>query len=180
MRILRENCSGLVIDIQEKLYPVMEGKEALLANCIKFLEGLGLLGIPTVFTQQYTRGLGPTIREIRSLYPSFTYVEKGSFSCLDEPVYADYLQLSGKSTILITGIESHVCVLQTAVDLQEKGWHPVVISDCISSRNPAEKQIAMGRFHQEGIRVSTVESVLFELTRSAAAAEFKAISKLIK
>jgi nicotinamidase-related amidase len=180
MRIKRENCTGLVIDIQEKLFPVMAEKENLLSSCVKLLEGLGLLGIPTVFTQQYSRGLGQTIKEISALYPSFTYVEKSTFSCLDEPVYADYLQCSGKTNIVIAGIESHVCVLQTAVDLREKGYNPLVIADCISSRNLAEKQIALNRFMQEGIRVSTVESILFELTRSAATTEFKSISKIIK
>jgi nicotinamidase-related amidase len=180
MRIKREKCTGLVIDIQDKLYPVIVEKETLLANCVKLLKGLSLLGIPTVFTQQYTKGLGATVHEISSLYPSFTYIEKSTFSCMDEPVYADYLLRSGKTNVLLTGIESHVCVLQTAVDLQEKGYHPVVISDCIGSRNEEEKLSAMNRFIQEGICISTVESILFELTRTAAATEFKAISKLIK
>ena len=180
MRIKRENCTGLVIDIQEKLFPVIAEKESLLTNCIKLLEGLSLLEIPTIFTQQYSKGLGSTIGEIRARYPAFTYVEKSTFSCLDEPVYADYLRRSGKVNVLIIGIESHVCVLQTAVDLQEKGYRPVVIADCIGSRQIAEKQIALNRFIQEGICVSTMESILFELMRTAAAAEFKAISKLIK
>jgi nicotinamidase-related amidase len=180
MRIKRENCTGLVIDIQEKLYPIMAEKDILLANCIKLLEGLSFLGIPTVFTQQYSKGLGGTIPEISSLYQSFTHIEKNTFSCMDEPAYIDYLGNSGKSNIIVCGIESHVCVLQTAIDLQEKGYHPIIISDCISSRNLPEKQIALNRFNQEGICISTVESILFELTRSASAIEFKAISKLIK
>ncbi len=180
MRIKRENCTGLVIDIQEKLYPIMAEKEALQTNCIKLLEGLSLLGIPTVFTQQYSKGLGETIQAISILYQSFIHIEKITFSCMDEPEYANYLEHSGKSNVLICGIESHVCVLQTALDLQEKGYHPVVISDCISSRNLTEKQIAMNRLNQEGIRISTVESILFELTRSAAATEFRAISKIVK
>jgi hypothetical protein len=180
MRIKRENCSGLVIDIQEKLYPVMAESDSLKTNCIKFLEGLSLLGIPTVFTQQYSKGLGDTISEISSLYQSFSHIEKNSFSCMDEPAYTNYLEHSGKTNVLVCGIESHVCVLQTAIDLQEKGYHPVIISDCISSRSLAEKEIAINRFRQEGILVSTVESILFELTRTAAAVEFKAISKIIK
>jgi nicotinamidase-related amidase len=99
---------------------------------------------------------------------------------MDEPAYTEYLHRSGKSNVLICGIESHVCVLQTAIDLQEKGFHPVVVSNCISSRDPSEIQIALNRFNQEGILISSVESLLFELTRSASAAEFKAISKIIK
>lgn len=180
MRIKRENCTALVIDIQDKLFPVVSENEALLANCLKLLEGLSTLGIPTVFTQQYTKGLGATIPEISSLYQSFSHIEKSTFSCMDEPAYTNYLDRSGKSIVLICGIESHVCVLQTAIDLEEKGYHPVVVSDCISSRNLEEKKVALNRFNQEGIRISTVESILFELTRSAAAIEFKAISKIIR
>ncbi len=180
MRILKENCTALVIDIQEKLFPVIAEKENLLANCLKLIEGLQVLGIPAAFTQQYSKGLGDTLSEIKSCVNTFNFIEKNTFSCLDEPVYEEYLKKSGKTVVLICGIESHVCVLQTAVDLHEKGYQPVVISDCISSRNLVEKKIAMKRFSLEGIRISTVESILFELTRSAADLNFKSISKLIK
>jgi len=180
MRIERENCIGLIIDIQERLFPVMEGKESLLVNCIRLIEGLRILGIPMSVTQQYTKGLGGTVNEISSLFTAFSPIEKNTFSCLDEPVFAFHLGNSGKTNVLICGIESHVCVLQTAVDLKESGYHPIVIADCISSRNPEEKQIALNRFLLEGIRISTVESILFELTRSSGTEEFKAISKLIK
>lgn len=180
MRIERENCTGLIIDIQEKLFPVMAEKEALVAKCRVLIEGLLVLNIPVVVTQQYTKGLGSTIAEISSLFDPFNFIEKGSFSCLDEPAYLSALEQSGKRNVLICGIESHVCVLQTAIDLMENGYHPIVISDCISSRDPNEKQIALQRFALEGIRVSTVESILFELTRYSTAAEFRAISKLVK
>ena len=180
MRIKREDCTGLIIDIQEKLYPVVAEKEAFLTNCKKLIEGLQVLGVPLVVTQQYSKGLGATLSEISSLLEPFNSIEKSSFSCLDEPTYVDYLEKSGKTNVLICGIESHVCVLQTAVDLREKGYQPIVISDCISSRQLSEKQVALKRFDLEGIRVSTVESILFELTRSASSTEFKAISKLVK
>jgi len=180
MRIKRENCTALIIDIQEKLFPVIAENEALLTRCKILLEGLRILDIPTIFTQQYTKGLGPTLHEITSLYPDFRCIEKSSFSCLDDPGYESVLEESGRNTIIIAGIESHVCVLQTAVDLQERGYFPVVISDCVSSRDLTEKQFALNRFTAEGIRVSTTESVLFELTRYSDAAEFKSISKIIK
>lgn len=180
MRIKKENCSGLVIDIQERLYPVMAEKELLATRCKILIEGMQILGVPTIVTQQYTRGLGETIDELSSIVPSFSYLEKTSFSCLDEPSYASWLRQSGKNTVLVCGIESHVCVLQTVIDLRENGYCPVVISDCISSRSLSEKQTALNRFNMEGILVSTSESILFELTRFSNAAEFKAISKLIK
>lgn len=180
MRILREECTGLIVDIQERLYPAISGKEELLSKCIRMIEGLKILNIPTLFTQQYTRGLGPTLPAISTLVSPFTCIEKRSFSCLDEPAFAELLETTGRKNVLILGIEAHVCILQTAVDLQERGYCPVVISDCISSRSSEEKATAINRFLQEGIRVSTTESILFELTRSSDAAEFKAISMLIK
>ena len=180
MRILRENCTGLVIDIQEKLLPVMADKENLVSNCRKLIEGLQLLEVPIVVTQQYTKGLGPTIGEITSLFNPFSYHEKSSFSCMDESSFATYLQRSEKINVVICGIESHGCVLQTALDLKEQGYQPVVVADCVGSRNSEEKQIVLQRFALEGIRVSTAESLLFELTRSSQAPEFRAISKLVK
>ena len=180
MRIKRENCIGLVIDIQEKLFPVMAEKETLLENCKKLVEGLLILGIPIGFTQQYSKGLGETLQEISSLIHPFSYIEKKSFSCLEEPLFAAYLEKSAKTNVLIGGIESHVCVLQTAIDLKENGYEPIVLADCVSSRHLFEKQIALQRFNLEGIRISTVESILFELTRTAYTPEFKSISKLVK
>lgn len=180
MRITRDNCTGLIIDIQEKLLPVISNKDNLLANCVKLTTGLQILNIPIAVTQQYSKGLGATASEISSLFQPFKFFEKNSFSCLDEPLYAEYLTNSGRTNVLICGIESHVCVLQTAIDLQEKGYHPIVISDCISSRQLSEIQVVLQRFALEGILVSTVESILFELTRFATAPEFKSISKLVK
>lgn len=180
MRIEREKSIGLIIDIQDRLFPVMDGKENLLANCTRLIEGLQILGVPLTVTQQYTKGLGSTVTEISSLFLNFFPIEKNTFSCMDEPVFAVHLSNSGKTNVIICGIESHVCVLQTAVDLRENGYHPIVIADCISSRNPEEKLITLNRFFLEGIRVSSAESILFELTRTAGTAEFKAISKLIK
>ena len=180
MRIKRENVTGLIIDIQEKLFPVMAEKEAMVSKCRILIEGLRLLDIPVAVTQQYTKGLGPTVGEISSLFDPFTFIEKSSFSCLDEPAYLSALEQSGKRNVLICGIESHVCVLQTAIDLMENGFRPVVISDCITSRDLKEKQIALQRLALEGIGVSTAESILFELTRYSTATEFRAISKLVK
>jgi len=180
MRILRENCTGLIIDIQERLLPVIAEHTILLANCKRLTEGLKILNIPIVVTQQYTKGLGQTVNEISSILEPFQFIEKSTFSCLDEPEYEKLLQNSGKKVVLIGGIESHVCVLQTAIDLKENGYIPVVISDCISSRQLAEKLTALNRFQHEGILVSTVESILFELTRSSSASEFRAISMLVK
>jgi nicotinamidase-related amidase len=179
MRISKEHTIGLVIDIQERLVPVMEEKELLLENCQKLISGMQILGLPILVTQQYTKGLGETVEEIKSIIPDFQYIEKKDFSCFDEPVFAEKIALSGAKNVIICGIESHVCVLQTAIDLKEAGYNPIVVFDCISSRSFDNVDLAAERFRYEGIMMTSMESILFELTRSAGNVNFKAISKLI-
>jgi nicotinamidase-related amidase len=180
MRILRENSVGLVIDIQERLVPAMEESEVFVENSKKLIQGLQILGLPLLVTQQYTKGLGETIEEMKALIPDFQYIEKKDFSCFDEPVFAEKLAGSEKKTVIICGIESHVCVLQTAIDLKAAGYIPVVVLDCVSSRSFDNVDLAAERFRYEGIMMTSYESVLFELTRSAGAPGFKEISKLVK
>ncbi|MGV8136262.1 MAG: isochorismatase family protein [Mangrovibacterium sp.] len=180
MRITRENTIGLVIDIQEKLVPVMEEQEDLLRNCKILIEGLQELGIPVVVTQQYTKGLGTTVEPIRSVIKDFNPIEKREFSCCDAEAVSDRLSRIKAQKVIICGIESHVCVLQTAVDLKEAGYIPVVVMDCVSSRSWNSVDLAAERFRHEGIMMTSCESILFELTRSSAAPEFKSISNLVK
>ena len=180
MRIFRENTSALFIDFQEKLFPVMNEKESVLKNSSILLEGLKILNIPIAFTQQYTKGLGETIKSLSSMVPGFSPIEKTDFSCFGAENYVNFLQQHKSKRIIICGIEAHVCVLQTAVDLKEAGYFPIVITDCISSRTLISKSGAIERFRHENIMTSTSESLLFELTRSAKAEEFRAISKLVK
>ncbi len=180
MRILKQNTIGLVIDIQERLVPVMEESEQFVENCSKLIQGLQILGLPLLVTQQYTKGLGETIEEIKSVIKDFHFIEKKDFSCFDEPIVAEKLALLGIQNVIICGIESHVCVLQTAIDLKEAGYTPVVVMNCVSSRSFDNIDLAMERFRHEGIMMTSFETILFELTRSAGAPEFKEISKLVK
>ena len=180
MRIIKEKTAGLVIDIQERLFPVMWEKETLLKNCNTLIAGLEELSVPTIVTQQYTQGLGDTLPEIQSLISDFNFIEKRNFSCCDELLVIDKLKETGAENVIICGIESHVCVLQTAVDLKEGGLTPIVVMDCVSSRTKENIEWAKERFRHEGIMMVSYESVLFELTRTSSAPEFKAISKLVK
>lgn len=180
MRITKENTIGLIIDIQERLVPAMFEKETLIKNCSILIEGLTALSIPMLVTQQYTKGLGETADEIKAVIPDFSFIEKRDFSCCDEPAVMEELKSLSAKNIIICGIESHVCVLQTAVDLKAAGYNPVVVTDCVSSRVAQSIEIAKERFRYEGILMTSYESLLFELTRSSAAPEFKAISKLVK
>lgn len=180
MRVNKNQSLAIVIDIQERLAPVMDQKDELIKNCRILIEGLEELKVPILVTQQYTKGLGETLTEISSAFTDFSPIEKTSFSCYDEPAFVEALEETDAPNVIICGIEAHVCVLQTAVDLKEAGYRPIVVVDCISSRNNSNKQIALDRFRHEGIMLTTYESILFELTKGARSPEFKAISKLVK
>lgn len=180
MRITKDNTTALIIDIQERLFPAMWEKDTFLKNTLTLVKGFTELQLPLLVTQQYSKGLGETVHEVKSVVPDFEFIEKRSFSCCDEPVFMEKLIKTESKNVIICGIESHVCVMQTAVDLKDAGYFPVVVVDCVSSRSAENIEIAKERFRLEGILMTSSESILFELTRSSAAPEFKAISNLVK
>ena len=180
MRVQKENTAGLVIDIQERLYPHIHEHETIARNTGILVEGLKVLGVPVLVTQQYTRGLGPTIPGLLDLIKDFPLIEKTAFSCCDEPEFIRALAETHKQFILIAGIESHVCVLQTVIDLVERGYMPVLLEDCVSSRKANDKRTSVRRMHKEGAIVTGYESIIFELCRYSGTDEFKSISKLVK
>jgi len=180
MRVIVESSIGLIVDIQERLYPHIAEKEALLDRTRLLIRGLDVLGLPVLFTQQYTKGLGPTIPAIQQLFSNFSSLEKRSFSCVDDAAIAGYLQAAGRKFVLIAGIETHVCILQTVLDLMAAGYQPVVVTDCVSSRSLADKDLALRRMAQEGAILSSCESLLFELLRTSESPKFKEISALVK
>ncbi len=180
MRILRDNTTALIIDIQERLLPHIHDHDAVAANAEVLIRGLQLLHVPVHVTQQYSKGLGHTIAAIEKLFDPFNHIEKTAFSCCDEPKFLMAMEGTGRSCVLIAGIEAHVCVLQTVIDLKERGYKPVVIEDCVSSRKSSDKATAIDRMKQEGAVISSCESILFELCRYSGTEEFKAISALVK
>jgi nicotinamidase-related amidase len=180
MRILSENTQGLIIDYQERLLPHMHEKQQLIKSSIILIEGLKALEITIIVTEQYRKGLGSTVPELRKLLRLFNPFEKISFSCCDDHDINKALTESGRKFVVICGIESHVCVLQTAIDLVKNDLIPVVVADCISSRKLHDKQIAIERMRQEGVIITSYESILFELCRFAGTDQFRAISKLVK
>ena len=180
MRIKLSECTGLVIDIQERLFPVMHQRDELLHRVQILLEGLKILNIPMLVTEQYPKGLGVTLAPLTKALDQPDIIEKLSFSCCGEPDFILALENLGKSHVIICGIEAHVCVLQTVLDLVEKGYKPVVLADCISSRNPDDQAVAIERMHSEGAVITTSESLLFELTVEAGTQQFKSISRLVK
>ena len=180
MRIKRENTVALVIDFQERLYPFIHENEKLTKNVVRLINGLNALGIKMIVTEQYSKGLGHTIADIQAALGNYAHIEKGSFSCCGSDEVCDNLKSSGKKNVIVIGIESHVCVLQTTVDLIAMGYQPVLIEDCVSSRCINDKAIATERMRQEGAIISTYESILFELCEVSGNDMFKAISKIVK
>ncbi|HER09089.1 MAG TPA: hydrolase [Bacteroides sp.] len=180
MRIEKEESAGLVIDIQERLFPHMDQHALLLENMLVLLKGLAALEVPVLLTEQYPKGLGPTLEEIRQSPGIPVPIIKGAFSCCDEPAFRMTLEQTARRKVIICGIEAHVCVLQTVIDLLEYGYVPVVVADCISSRKAGDKELALERMRTEGAVVTSMESILFELARVSGTEEFKTISRLVK
>lgn len=180
MRFNVDDTLLLVIDIQEKLVPVMKEKELLINNTRILIKGLEILQVPNIVTQQYTKGLGMTIKEISDVIDNFNYFEKLTFSSYSEKCIRNAVKDYGKKCIIVCGIEAHICVLQTVLDLLEDGYQVIVVEDCISSRKEHDKVVALNRMRDTGAIITTYESILFELTYVAGTTTFKSISKLIK
>jgi nicotinamidase-related amidase len=180
VKITSEHSIGLVIDFQEKLVPHMYESQQIITSTGILLQGLKILEIPVIATQQYTKGLGSTVKSLSQYLSGIPIIEKLSFSCCGETDFMNELRKHRKKFVIIAGIETHVCVLQTATDLIESGYKPVIIKDCVSSRKPEDKETAISRIKDAGAIISSCESILFELCQIAGTDKFKAISKLVK
>lgn len=178
IRLHRDQTTLLVIDVQERLLPVIDGHEELEVRIQTAIEGATTLGVPLVATEQYPKGLGPTVPSLAGLLAS--PVEKLSFSCCGVEGVDRALAEAGAQTVLVAGIETHVCVLQTALDLIERGLTPVLLADCTGSRHRRDHEVALERLRSDGAIITTVESALFELVGAAGSDEFKRISRLVK
>ena len=182
MLISKTDSSLLIIDVQERLAPAMCDARRVIDGCSGLLKGAGILGVPTIITEQYPKGLGHSIFDIRDAAPqTAVYFEKTNFSAAREDGFTEQLKHSGRKQIVIAGIEEHICVFQTAVDLKEAGFDVFVVTDASGCRFAQNEQIAAVRLQQEGIYLVSTEMVLFEWLGKAGSPEFKEIqNKLIK
>lgn len=172
----------VVIDVQQRLAAAMpqETKDQVIKQIGVLLQASEALAVPTVVTEQYPKGLGPTEPALtQATSEKLNTIEKTCFSCLHCRTFADQVDGSNKKQIILTGMEAHICVLQTALDLQHSGYQVFVVEDAVCSRTQANKDNAMHRLRQEGVIVTNTESVLFEWLRDAQHPEFKTLSKLI-
>lgn len=179
MRIIREKTAAVCVDYQERILPVMTDPETLLQNTVKLLKGLRVLGVPVYLTQQYTKGLGDTVAPIREAAGTSEHLEKLTFSAYPQ-LREKLLPPEQQPYVLLCGIESHICVLQTAMDLKAHGYQPYLVADCLSSRKPADHR---WRWSGPNRRVSSsppARPPSSQLLAAAGTPDSKAIQKLIK
>jgi nicotinamidase-related amidase len=176
-----ENTVLVIIDAQEKLFRVMYEKEVLSSNIQKLIKGIQAMGVPVILTEQNPAGLGATIPEISNILSSEVHpVPKFNFSAWGEENFRRKLEELQRKQVLLTGIENHICVYQTAIDLLGSGYEVQVVSDCVSSRTPENRDLGLKRMNMEGVRLTSTEMILFELLKSAKDEKFKTISSIVK
>lgn len=180
MRALLEETQCMIIDMQEKLLPAMFSGDECEERVGVLARGLRVLEIPLLITQQYTKGLGNSVPSVFEAAGTDEFFDKRTFSCVHDDAILGALEERQRTNVLVCGVEAHVCVLQTCIDLKSRGFQPILLVDAISSRKKRDMDAAIERAIQEGVLTSTVESILFELTADSRHPKFKEISALVK
>lgn len=178
---LREDQAMLaVIDIQEKLAGVMKFREAVVRNTLHLVELARLLRVPVILTEQYPRGLGRTVEELRRELPECRPLEKLTFSCCDDTSFMTEVNGHARRTVILSGMETHICVLQTCLGLLDRGFSVHVVSDAVCSRTKDNWKTGLEFMRDAGAVITSAETVLFQMLRIAGTGEFKTISKRIR
>lgn len=175
----KENSALLVIDIQERILPAMMNTDQILENALKLIRGFKVMNLPVYYTEQYPKGLGHTAKILQDELTGDA-VQKMSFSCFGASDLFKALIQKRLTQIVVCGVESHVCVQQSAMDLTANGFQVYLAADAASSRRGIDYNTAMDRMRMNGIQVTTTESILFELLNICGTDEFKAVSKIVK
>jgi len=177
-----EHCALLVIDIQEKLLPPIFHREQLLKNSQLLIRLAGVLKVPVLMSTQYTKRLGPTVPEISSLLPEIQPIDKQMFSCFGSEVFCSTLKrlAGGRDTVLLCGMETHICVMQTALAALREGYIVHVASDAVSSRTDSNWRIGLERMRAAGVVLSSTEMMIYEMLCSADTAAFKELLPYLK
>ncbi len=180
--LVADQCALIVIDIQEKLLPPIFQKEHLVRNSQLLIRLAGILKIPTLMTTQYAKGLGATVPEIASLLPETDPIDKQMFSCFGSDVFCSLLKRmpGNRNTVILCGMESHICVTQTALSALREGYIVHVASDAVSSRTEWNWKIGLERMRTAGAIISSTEMAMYELLRSSGAPAFKELLPYLK
>jgi len=178
--LTKSGCVLVVVDIQEKLLPAIHEFQKVLDRSVRIVKGAQILGVPTIFTQQYSKGLGETHADLRRLVPEFAFVEKTQFNAFCVPEFDEKIGALKTETLIFIGTEAHICVCQTALEALHRGYDVHVLADAVGSRTTANKEIGLARIRQAGGIISATELALYEWVGSADSEEFKAILPLVK
>ena len=170
----------VVIDIQEKMAPSIHGIDGVIRNAGLLMDCAAALGLPVLITEQYPAGLGPTIPAIAEKARNAPRIEKTTFSCCRTKAFMQALEALGRREIILAGIETHVCVFQTASDLIGHSYRVQVVSDAVSSRTESNRAIGLERMRRAGVDVTSFESAVFELLETSKRPKFKQILGLVK
>lgn len=184
-RITRGTSALLVVDIQEKLLPAIHERERVLENAVRLVRGAQALGVPIWITEQYRKGIGPTVPEVAQAAGcngagGIVPIDKITFSACGAPGLLDQLRARGVRDVVLCGVEAHVCVCQSALDLAAAGYRPVLVADAVSSRTPENHRWGVERMRQAGAVLASTEMILFEWLERAGTPEFKQILELVK
>ena len=180
LRLTRTKAGLVVVDVQERLLPAIFEQQRVVQNTVRLIQGGTVLQVPIFATEQYRKGLGPTVPEVAATIPGFAPMEKLAFSACGAAGFIPALKKKKVSQAILCGIEAHVCVSQTCLDLLEKGFRVFVVADAVSSRTPENYRIGLDRMRAAGAVIVSTEMVLFELLEQAGTAEFKQILNLVK
>ena len=175
----KQNAVLIFIDVQGRLAELVDGADALFKNLRRLLEGMKAMEVPVIVTEQIPEKLGPTRAEFKP-FTTETPVAKTTFGCCGEPAFVQALEKTSRRQVILCGIETHVCVYQTAMDLLASGYEVYVVVDAVSSRDPANKALALRRMESEGVKLTGTEMVLFELLGDAKNPAFKSVLNIVK
>ncbi len=175
-----DNTVLLLIDVQGKLAEIMYDKDKLFASLETIIQAMKILDIPVIWMEQVPESIGNTIPQLAELLPDIKPIAKNTFSCCSNQEFMDKFDSLGRGKVLLTGIETHICIYQTGIDLIKAGYDVQIVADCVSSRTKENKAIGMDRIKQAGGSVTSNEMIFFELMKAAKGNKFKQIIKLIK
>ncbi len=170
----------LIVDVQERLATVMKERDRVVKNCQHLIELAKMIKLPVVVTEQYPKGLGRTVPEIQSVLTEYQPIEKIAFNCCGEPAFVSEIRKLSRKKVIVTGMETHICVLQTTTGLLQDGFLPHVVSDAVCSRTDENRQTGIEYMRDAGAVITCTETALFQLLKVAGTEEFKKISVRIK
>lgn len=179
--IERHDAVLVVIDVQERMMPAIHDAESVTTEISRMIHGCRELGVPVLITEQYAQGLGGTVQPVRdAMGNDYQPIDKMSFSACGELMFMRQLETVNKQRVLLCGVEAHVCVYQTAMDLIQLGWDVEIVTDAVGSRKPENRDVALHKLVRHDIDLTTVEMALFELMVRADIPEFKNVSRIVK